>query len=269
LTAWKIEDFGVGQVLERIAPQVDVLCPMLYPSHFPENFLNLKNPGQYPRKIMKLSLEEMKKRTNKEIRPWIQGFWYTPDEINAQLVGAGESGIQDWTIWNPSGRYDKTFSALEKNMGIKFSDPAFYPRLEELRDRDDLIALGRATIINHTNYRNGYSIISLDKSVEGEPNEYATLLDVISTVDESILDKILMNRGFDVSHWTHTYTKATHIAALISQDLDIDPRRMRPSPIYVDWEGKSIFTESIPPERLKQYHRHAGDLKATISGSHR
>ena len=77
---------------------------MLYPSHFPENFLRLKNPGKYPLKIMKLSLEEMKKRTNKEIRPWIQGFWYTPEEINAQLQGAKESGIQNWTVWNPTGR---------------------------------------------------------------------------------------------------------------------------------------------------------------------
>jgi hypothetical protein len=269
LTAWKAEDFGVGQVLENIAPHVDVLCPMLYPSHFPENFLRLKKPGQYPYKIMKQSLQEMKNRTNKEIRPWIQGFWYTPEEINAQLKGAEESGIHNWTIWNPTGKYDKTFSALEDRLDIQFPEPKFYPTLEELRHRDDMVTKGRAKIINHTDYRNGYSIISLDKSVEGEPNEYATLIDVLSTMDESIIDQILKSRGYDVTHWTNRYTKAQHITNLITQDINSDPRCMRPSPIYVDWEGTSIFTKLIPPNRLKLYRDHEADLKSILSGSQR
>lgn len=267
LTAWKAEDFGVGQVLEKIAPHVDVLCPMLYPSHFPENFLSLKNPGQYPHKIMKLSLEEMKKRTNKEIRPWIQGFWYAPEEINAQLQGAKESDIQNWTVWNPAGRYAQTFSALEERMGIQFPEPEFYPPLEELRDRDDLVASGRAKIINHTNYREGYSIISLDESVRSEINEYATIMDVLSTLDESIIDRILINRGFDVSHWTNRYTKAKHIADLIIKDINADPRRMRPLPIYIDWDSDSIFTKSIPSERLEHYQSHNKALKSVIAGT--
>ncbi len=265
LTAWKTEDFGVGQVLEKIAPHVDVLCPMLYPSHFPENFLSLKKPGQYPNKIMKLSLEEMKKRTTKEIRPWIQGFWYTPAEINAQIDGAEQSGIKNWTVWNPTGRYDKTFSALEENMGIQFPEPEFYPVLEELRDRDDLVAQGRTKVINHTDYRNGYSIISLDKSVEGEPNEYATLMDVLSTLDEGIIDRILSSRGIEFSHWTNHYTKAQEITNLIIQDLNTDPCRMRPTPIYIEWAGKSIFTKSIPSDRLKRYQNHEEELKVAVS----
>jgi hypothetical protein len=269
LTAWKSEDFGVGQVLEKIAPHVDVLCPMLYPSHFPENFLSLKNPGQYPHKILKLSLEEMKKRTNKDIRPWIQGFWYTPAEINAQLQGARDSGIQNWTVWNPTGRYDKTFNALEESMDIQFPAPEFYPTLEELRGQDDLVAQGRVKIVNHTNYRNGYSIISLDESVDGEPNEYATIIDVLSTVDESIIDQILSCRGFSVSDWTNRYTKEQHITTLIIQDLNTDPRRMRPSPIYIDWDGKNIFTNSIPTERLELYRSHTKNLKSVIAGSQR
>ena len=269
LTAWKAEDFGVGQVLEKIAPHVDVLCPMLYPSHFPENFLSFKNPGQYPYKIMKRSLEEMKKRTNKEIRPWIQGFWYTPEEINAQLQGVNENGIQNWTVWNPTGRYAQTFSALEESMGIQYPEPEFYPTLEELRDRDDRVAQGRVKIINHTNYRNGYSIISLDESVDGEPNEYATIIDVLSILDESIIDRILINRGLVVSHWTNRYTKAKHITNLIIKDLDTDPRRMRPSPIYIDWDGESIFTKTVPSERLDLYQIHIENLKSVITGSQR
>ncbi len=256
LTAWKTADFGVGQVLEQIIPHVDVICPMLYPSHFPENFLRLKNPGQYPYRIVKSSLEEMKRRTEKEIRPWIQGFWYTPEEIIAQLQGVLESDIKSWTVWNPSGRYSQTFDALEIYAGTPFPEPEFYPLLEDLRKQDDLVVPGRTRIINHTNYREGYSIISLDDSIEGEKNEFATIIGVLSTLDESIIDRILINRELAFSHWTSRYTKVKHITNLITKDLDADPCRMRPAPIYIDWEDECIFTRSIPLERLELYKTH-------------
>ena len=137
----------MGQVLGQIAPHVDVLCPMLYPSHFPKNFLSLKNPGQYPYKIYKLSLDEMTKRTDKPIRPWIQGFWYTPEEINAQLQGVVDSGTQSWTVWSPSGRYAKTFNALEIRSKTHFPDdrrPSSNTTgsVDVVRDRDSSSAYG-------------------------------------------------------------------------------------------------------------------------------
>jgi hypothetical protein len=256
MTAWKTKDFGVGQVLEQIAPHVDVICPMFYPSHFPENFLNLKNPGQYPYRIMKSSIQEMKKRTDKEIRPWIQGFWYTPEEIDAQLRGVAECEGQDWTVWNPSGRYAETFNALAAKTGTTFPEPEFYPPLEDLKDRIDLIMPGRAKIINHTCYREGYSILSLDDSVIDEKHKYTTISGVVSTLDESIIDRILTGRKLDFNLWTSLRTKIMHLTTLIIQDLDIDPLRMNPSPIYIDWDAGCIFTKSIPPDRLELYLSH-------------
>ncbi len=91
MVAWKTVDFGVGQLIETIAPHVDVICPMLYPSHFPSGFLGKKNPGEYPQEIMELSMKRMKSRTGKTIRPWVQGFWYKPGDINAQLDGISVS----------------------------------------------------------------------------------------------------------------------------------------------------------------------------------
>ena len=260
MTAWKTEDFGVGQVLEQIAPHVDVICPMFYPSHFPENFLNLKNPGQYPYKIMKSSLEEMKKRTSTEIRPWIQGFWYTPEEIDAQLQGVFENNIQDWTVWNPSARYIETFEALADLAGSSFPEPEFYSPLEDLRDRDDRVLAGLTKIINQTSYREGYSILSLDDSANGEKNDYDTLMDIASTLDESIIDRILNDRGFSFSLWTNLRTKITHITKLIIQDLVVDPYRMRPAPIYIDWENGCFFTWSVPPQRLDLYQKHIENM---------
>jgi hypothetical protein len=260
MTAWKTDDFGVGQVLEQITPHVDVICPMFYPSHFPENFLNLKNPAQYPYKIMKSSLEEMKKRTGKEIRPWIQGFWYTPDEIDAQLRGISENSIQSWTVWNPSGRYAETFDALAARAGAAFPEPEFYPPLEDLRERNDLVLTGLTKVINQTCYRKGYSILSLDDSAHGEKNEYATLTEVASTLDESIIDRILKGRGIAVSKWTSRRAKITHLTNMIIQDLGVDPCRMRPAPIYIDWDNGCYFSLSVPHQRLDLYQSQVENL---------
>ena len=256
MTAWKTKDFGVGQVLEQIAPHVDVICPMFYPSHFPENFLNLENPGQYPHRIMKASLREIKKRTDKKIRPWIQGFWYTPEDIDAQLQGVAENEITTWTVWNPSGRYAETFDALAARSGTPFPEPKFYLFLEDLKNGDDMILPGRTKIINHTCYQEGYSILSLDDSVKGEKNKYGTISGVVSTLEESIIDWILTDRKLLFNRWTSRRTKIMHITNLIVQDLGIDPQRMSPSPIYIDWDGDCVFTRSIPPDRLELYFSH-------------
>jgi hypothetical protein len=253
MTAWKTEDFGVGQVLEQITPHVDVVCPMFYPSHFPENFLSLKNPGQFPYEIMKSSLEEIRKRTVTEIRPWIQGFWYTSKEIDAQLKGIAENDIQSWAVWNPSGRYSETFNTLAALAGSPFPEPEFYPGLKVLRKQDDLLLAGPTKIVNKTCYRDGYSILSLDDSANGKENDFATLTDVAFTLDESIIDRILRSRKIGVSKWTSRRTKITHITNLIAQDLGVDPRRMRPTPIYIDWDNGCIFTWSVPAQRLQFY----------------
>ncbi len=253
MTAWKSDDFGVGQVLEQISPHVDVICPMLYPSHFPTNFLSLEKPGQYPHRVMYSSLQEMKKRTAAEIRPWIQGFWYTPDEIDAQLRAVTETGIGAWTVWHPSGKYAKTFRALEARAGTPFPLPESYPSLEDLKARNDLVWTGHTQVINYTCYAAGCSILSLDESPDGGKYEYATIMGVVSTLDEAVSDRILATRGIALSAWANRYAKDTRIADLVLSDLDIDPRRMRTEPIYVDWEGIAVFSRSVPPEILARY----------------
>jgi hypothetical protein len=256
MTAWKTEDFGVGQVLEEITPYVDVVCPMFYPSHFPANFLNLKNPGQFPYEIMKSSLEEIRQRTSTEIRPWVQGFWYAPEEIEAQLQSISENSIRSWAVWSPSGRYSETFNALANLAGSAYPEPEFYPRLEVLRKQDDLVLAGPTRIVNTTCYRDGYSVLSLDDSTDGRKNDFATLTDVALTLDESIIDRILSSRGIAVTQWTSRSTKIAHLTNLIVQDLDADPRRMRPAPIYIDWDNGCVFQRSIPSPRRESYQAH-------------
>lgn len=269
MTAWKTKDFGVGQVLKQIAPHVDVVCPMFYPSHFPDNFLNLKSPGEYPYTIMKASLEEIKKRTHKKVRPWIQGFWYTPEEIDAQLRAVAECDIPTWTIWHPSGKYGPTFDALAARMETEFPEPEFYPRLEDLKESDDLVLPGRTKIINQTSYREGYSILSLDDPVDGKKNKYTTISGVASTLDESIIDQILTRRKFTLSFWTSRRTKIMYITNLLIQDLEIDPHRMSPIPIHIDWKGECFFSRSVPPDRLELYLSHNEEFQSVLQKMNR
>lgn len=258
LVAWKTVDFGVGQIIETMAPHVDVICPMLYPSHFPPGFLGKKNPGKYPLDIMQLSMKRMRSRTDKSIRPWIQGFWYKPADINAQLDGVSAGGTTGWSVWSPSGNYSTTYEALADRMNQTFPDPEFYPSVSEISDMNDRIIPGNSRIVNLTNYNKGYSIVSLEEFKKNTKATYSTLIEVLETFDEGIMDRILKTRKIPFSRSTCKYSKKLHLADLLSNDLQIDPRRLRPRPIYIDWQNGCRFTGSIPESRLISY-RIAGE----------
>jgi hypothetical protein len=260
LTAWKTTDFGVGQVLEEIAPYVDVICPMFYPSHFPVGFLGKKVPGDYPLEIMELSMKRIQKRTSKKIRPWIQGFWYKPEKIMAQLDGVANAGASSWAVWNPSANYAATYRALAQRMNSKFPAPIFYPAVTEIRNNNDRIVQGHTRIVNLTNYRKGYTIISLEESKNQYKSAYSTLISVLNTVDEGIMDRILRRRNIPFHKMTDKITKNMLIVNLLSKDLAIDSRRMRPMPIYIDWDNTCRFTQSVPKDGLYSY------LQAARSG---
>jgi hypothetical protein len=253
LVAWKDDDFGIGQVVEEIAPYVDVLCPMLYPSHFPEGFLGKKNPARYPRQIMELSVKRLEKRTTKIIRPWIQGFWYGPDEINAQLDGVSSAGGVNWSIWNPSGNYASTYNALAARGNTIFPEPEFYPSLSEIFKQDRKVIRGNLRVVNLTDYQKGFSILSLEASTKEYRSSYSTPMAVLATLDESIMDHILSQRDIALTRLTSQREKRVLLADLLCKDLDIEARRLRPVPIYIDWQNACCFTRSIPEDRLSTY----------------
>jgi hypothetical protein len=253
LVAWKTVDFGLGQLLESIAPHVDVICPMLYPSHFPPGFLGQQNPGDYPLEIMELSLKRIQKRTDKIIRPWLQGFWYTPEQINAQLEGLANAETASWTVWHPSGNYASTYETLARRLNQTFPEPQFYPSIGEISQRDQRIIPGSTRVVNLTNYKQGYSIISLEESGNKNRSAYSTLIQVLETLDEGIMDRILTTRQIPFSRLTAKYSKKLWLADLICRDLQINPHALRPRPIYIDWQNNCQFTRAIPRARLSSY----------------
>jgi hypothetical protein len=253
MVAWKTADFGVGQLIETIAPHVDVICPMFYPSHFPSGFLGKRKPQDYPLEIMELSMKRMKSRTGKVIRPWVQGFWYKPCDINAQLDGLSAGGTTGWSVWNPSGNYSTTYKALAVRLNQTFPAPQFYPSVAEIIHNDERTIPGHHRVVNFTNYKQGYSIVSLEQSENGSRRVYSTLIQVLETLDEGIMDRILATRAIPFSRLTCKYNKEVNLAELICQDLRIDPRRLRPQAIYIDWQNGCRFTRTIPEDRLINY----------------
>lgn len=140
MTTTNYDDLSIGQIQERAAPHFDFIAPMVYPSHYPNNYLNLGNPNDYPYEIvyhaMSTGVERMRASTTRvqgflherigtstpavyqkpvfgpeRLRTWIQDFDYGGDydvaEVRAQIQASYDAGVMDWMIWAPSNRYTR------------------------------------------------------------------------------------------------------------------------------------------------------------------
>ncbi|MEX2395018.1 MAG: putative glycoside hydrolase [Actinomycetota bacterium] len=128
LVALVTDDLGIGQRLELIAPHVDYVSLMLYPSHYSLGNYGIPDPEKDPYKTVSLSLKDAQRRiagTGAKLRPWIQDFTlrvpYTPVEVRAQIDAVEDLGINDWLLWNARNRY--TEDALRVPPGVKMPTP--------------------------------------------------------------------------------------------------------------------------------------------------
>jgi hypothetical protein len=114
---WYRSGTRTGQNVEMMAPYVDVICPMLYPSHFEQEFLAFPPPEQRPYRIYRLgTLRNLAIARNQVlIRPYVQAFYldvaydrtyYNPAYVAQEIRGVKEGANHGFTYWNNSGRYD-------------------------------------------------------------------------------------------------------------------------------------------------------------------
>jgi hypothetical protein len=116
----------VGQNWEKISPNVDVVLPMVYPSHYPHGSFGLDHPNAEPYKVIRTALDTAKARDGRmkildaeHVRPWLQAFTlgapkYGPEQIEAQKKAAYDAGYQGWVLWSPGSYYDAFVPALGK-----------------------------------------------------------------------------------------------------------------------------------------------------------
>jgi hypothetical protein len=107
-------DMGIGQRLSKLAAHVDVVSPMMYPSHYAPGEYGIKDPNSSPYETIYRSISDTKKMLKDvpvQLRPYLQDFSlgvkYTPQHVRDQIQAAADLGINEWLLWNPQCRYTK------------------------------------------------------------------------------------------------------------------------------------------------------------------
>ncbi|GAB4538438.1 MAG: hypothetical protein Kow0063_26240 [Anaerolineae bacterium] len=115
LTVWvePESDMSIGQRVIDIAPLVDYLCPMLYPSTFRSGNLGYDDPAAHPYTVIYRSQLAAEERVpvSTRVRPWLQAYWYSLDEMLTQKQAAQDANASGWTFWNAGGVYDEELFA--------------------------------------------------------------------------------------------------------------------------------------------------------------
>lgn len=103
-------DAGIGQYLEDLAEYFDYVCPMTYPSHYPEGYLGLESPLDRCYGTVKHSLDlgiqrlVAKGMEPGKLRPWLQDFDYPHpydlSMVRAQIQATYDAGLDSWMMWN-------------------------------------------------------------------------------------------------------------------------------------------------------------------------
>lgn len=121
-TMIKMEDIGIGQVVEDAYANFDYVSPMVYPSHYPPGFMGYKNPAVWPYEVVADSMQKGQARldvvnasstvSTAKLRPWLQDFNlgadYTAPMIEKQIKATQDSLKNDYAgylLWNPSSAY--------------------------------------------------------------------------------------------------------------------------------------------------------------------
>jgi hypothetical protein len=123
LTVHVKDDMGIGQQVEKISQNVDIVCPMVYPSHYDNGSYGIDSPNKDPYNTVLKAMEDTNERlagTGAMGRPWLQDFSllgvkYGVAEVKAQIKAAEEMGFTEWILWNASVSY--TQGALRSSGG--------------------------------------------------------------------------------------------------------------------------------------------------------
>lgn len=110
-----------GQDYASLGSIVDVLCPMVYPSHYGNNVFGLDVPDAHPYETVYAALTGSKEELSglppqdcATVRPWLQAFtatWvkghisYGGEEIRQQIQAVYDAGYDEWILWNATNRY--------------------------------------------------------------------------------------------------------------------------------------------------------------------
>ncbi|QZA33031.1 putative glycoside hydrolase [Hydrogenibacillus sp. N12] len=123
------DDMDIGQKWELISPRVDVISPMMYPSHYAPGSYGVPKPDLAPAAIIAAGLQDAARKDAAlraagyrpaAVRPWYQAFsapwlgkgnWmpYGPAEVKSQITAGEAAGIRSYLLWDPANRYEAAY----------------------------------------------------------------------------------------------------------------------------------------------------------------
>ena len=110
----------VAQDIPMMASHVDYISAMVYPSHWAPGEYGVANPNAQPYDIVQRSLEDFQRDvrgSGARVVPWLQDFSlgvdYGPTQVEDEIRGAHDAGIDEYLLWDPSVTY--TAAALPTN----------------------------------------------------------------------------------------------------------------------------------------------------------
>lgn len=108
-----------GQRIELLSSHCDVISPMLYPSHFNDDFDGYRHPGDEPYYFIGEGCRRVMEKAGGKVivRPWLQAFgWrvshYNEKYIMEQVRASNNSGARGYLFWNASNSYDTVMDAM-------------------------------------------------------------------------------------------------------------------------------------------------------------
>jgi hypothetical protein len=117
---WRSDDALVGQQLERLAPYLDVIAPLLYPSRLANGIPGCLNPMRCPGDVVYQGTRQAVARLKTaapgcQVRPWLQDFQddvfdrrrFGVSEIQAQISGAVRGQAKGFMVWDPQLDYTR------------------------------------------------------------------------------------------------------------------------------------------------------------------
>ncbi|MDQ3859074.1 MAG: putative glycoside hydrolase [Actinomycetota bacterium] len=112
-------NLGIGQRPSLLAPYLDVIYPMVYPSHFGAGEYGIQDPAANPAATITMSLRTFRRAlrgSDTKLVPWLQDFTYgrryTSADVEAQINAARRMRAGGYLLWNAGGVY--TLEVLER-----------------------------------------------------------------------------------------------------------------------------------------------------------
>jgi len=120
VVAWgkSVDIRKTGQKVELLARYCDVISPMLYPSHFNDDFDGFSKPGDNPYYFIYQGCKRVKKLAGgTRVRPWLQAFkWrvsnYNEEYILQQVKASHDAGAEGYLFWNAGNNYGTVIKAM-------------------------------------------------------------------------------------------------------------------------------------------------------------